>query len=165
VVIVTQNQYIIASKIHHISLDEQLNYREIHVNSRMQTVKETYHTITVVYTPLDTTNNNNNFKSSEDTRECSVTIRSKLNAYKVFQNLIQQIREQMPDQLYLDKALEAMLSGNDLSKVSSADVEETRDQFLTMKETPRDRKSKKVRSIRKTKRASQKVLRNLKRSR
>lgn len=163
-VIVTQNQYILASKIHHITMDEQVNYREVVVNSRQNTVKEEYFQITIVYSPQDVSTQNSNHRSSDEMRECSVVIQSKFNAHKVFKDLIEQIREQMPDQLYLDKALERMLGSLDKEKMADDYEGNAKHTLLSMEEKRYDTKSKKVRGVRKTKGTSKGLLRAAKRS-
>ena len=125
-VIVTQNQYILASKIHHITMDEQVQHNEVRNNAgRYRTVIDKYFQITVIYSPELTQQqiNNNNGRDPEQ-RECSVIIRGNVKAHLVFKNLIQQIREQMPDQLYLDTALERMLAGIDLADLKEKDQDD-----------------------------------------
>jgi len=165
-VIVTQNQYILASKINHITMDEQHQYIEVrHKNGRTTTVLDKYFQITVIYTP-ETSQGGNAFSSSsrsDETRECSVIIRGPHSAHLVFKNLIQQIREQMPDQLYLDTALERMLTGVDAESLKDKEAGEG-DYTLDL-EMKDDRSTKKIRSSGKTKRASKKVLRGAKRKR
>jgi hypothetical protein len=149
-VIVTQNQYILASKIHHITLDEDSDYQDLWVGSRKRTTIDKFYRITVVYAADSSHQSNGNFKSSDDYRECVVNISSKEHAYKVFKNLIQQIREQMPDQLFLDKALEKLLS---------EPVPET---LLTEGGVEDDGSTEKVRRSRKEKKRNKKVFRRSK---
>lgn len=166
-VIVTQNQYILASKINHVTMDEQVQHIEVYLsNGRRSTVVDRYFQITVIYTPEASQITNNYGNSSgnrgDEVRECSVIIRSALNAHNVFKNLIQQIREQMPDQLYLDTALEKMLTGVDLDALKDKDKseEERKLEVSSVKSI-----TKKIRAARKTKRTSKKVLRGTKRKR
>lgn len=160
-VIVTQNQYILATKIHHITMDEQFDHKEIYLhNGRRKTVVEKYFQITVIYTPDTTAQQHNGNARHDEIRECSVILRGAVNAHLVFKNLIQQIREQMPDQLYLDKALENMLAGIDLNSLKEKDAE---DKLLL--EIGNDRSAKTVRRARKTKRAGKAVLRKSKKRR
>lgn len=164
-VIVTQNQYILASKINHITMDEQLNHIEVRNKAgHCHTVMDRYFQITVIYTPeASQTNNaygNSTGNRGDEIRECAVVIRSAVNAHAVFKNLIQQIREQMPDQLYLDTALERMLTGTDLESLKDQDAKHDEYQLEinhALKPSP-----KKVRRPGKAKRASKKVLRRTK---
>ena len=139
-VIVTQNQYILASKIHHVTMDEQTNHNEVRtVSGRYRTVIDRYFQITVIYTPEQTQQqmNQNNGRDPEQ-RECSVVIRGNVKAHLVFKNLIQQIREQMPDQLYLDTALERMLGGIDMEELKQKDLVDPWD----LDEAPKKKKVK-----------------------
>lgn len=158
-VIVTQNQYILASKIHHITMDEQISHEEVRINNKYSTVKSKYYQITVIYSPDMSQNQHNNGRHDE-TRECSVIIRGAVNAHLVFKNLIQQIREQMPDQLYLDKALENMLAGVDLPALADKD----KDDEFQLEEKHVVRSPKAIRKPRKTKGRGKAVLRAAKRS-
>ena len=174
-VLVTQNQYILAHKIHHITLDEVVNHDE--VRSRVGKViskKDISYIIHVVYSPEEvSTQNSGMMKNNYEQRECTVTIRNVVNAHKVFRDLIQQIREQMPDQLYLDTALERMIATNSVVSVDDKgqyeDLNEDEDDDWGHLPTYREKRkydggSKKVRKSGKTKRRSKKVLRKSKRS-
>ncbi len=155
-VIVTQNQYLLASKIHHITMDEQVNYQDIRdERGRHRSIKDVHYVIQIIYAPENVNSNNGQLRSNDEQRECSVTIRTAVNAHKVFRDLIQQIREQMPDQLYLDTALERMISQIDLATLQAKD-DQDKDEMaifgITAVEKKNDRKPKKARKPRKTKR-------------
>lgn len=155
-VIVTQNQYLLASKIHHITMDEQVNYQDIRdERGRHRSIKDVSYVIQIIYAPENVNSNNGQLRSNDEQRECSVTIRTAVNAHKVFKDLIQQIREQMPDQLYLDTALERMISNMDLATLQAKDDKDDQEMGLfNLKavEKKNDRKPKKARKPRKTKR-------------
>jgi len=157
IVIVTENQYILAQKIHHVVMNEQRNFDEVWSGGRRKTVKDHYYEIHVIYVP-ETTNANSNGLSRDDLRDCTVVIRGHVHAHKVFANLIQQIREQLPDQMYLDTALERMIAGTDMEILKNQDLND-----LQEIGEDSDRSSKKVRRPRKAKRRSKKVLRKPKR--
>ena len=165
-VIVTQNQYLLASKIHHITMDETVNYIDVRTASgKHMSLRDAHYVIQIIYSPETINSNNGQVRSSDEQRECSVTIRSAVDAYKVFKDLIQQIREQMPDQLYLDTALERLIAGTDLASLVEKDQNDEEDKFmvsLTALEKKNDRRAKKVRKPRKAKRANKKVLRRTK---
>lgn len=172
-VIVTKNQYLLASKIYHITLDENVNYIDArNKHGKNVSVKQTNYTIQVIYAPEDLSTPNHQQRNSEQ-RECSITIRSGVDAHKVFRDMVEQIREQLTDQLYLDKALEKMLGSIDLETMNKKDKrdDDDLDAYLlvaapkTSKSKPKklktkmrlkkgkhDRSSKKVRPTRKTKR-------------
>jgi hypothetical protein len=152
-VIVTSNQYILASKIYDITLEENYHTMEYR-NSKGKLVGASYrvYTINVHYVPANPPNPSS---SREDVRGCSITIESKSCAHKVYQDLIRQIREQMPDELYLDKAFEHLL------EIKDAPLDE---EGLPMEEELDDTSTKKIRRARKTKKDGKKVLRRSKRS-
>ena len=155
-VIVTQNQYLLASKIHHITMDEQVNYQDIRdERGRHRSIKDVHYVIQIIYAPENVNSNNGQLRSQDEQRECSVTIRTAVNAHKVFKDLIQQIREQMPDQLYLDTALERMISQMDMATLQAKDDQDKEEMAtfgIKALEKKNDRKPKKVRKPRKTKR-------------
>lgn len=159
-VIVTQNQYILASKIHHITMDERVEYLDSTRNGRTYSVANKYFQISVIYTPDYTQSQHQNGTRYDETRECSVIVRGHVNAHLVFKNLIQQIREQMPDQLFLDRALESMLGGVDLDALRDKDLD---DKLLAEEEY--DRGTKKVRRTRKAKGNRKSLLRKSKKRR
>ena len=144
IVIVTKNQYVLASKIHHINMDEHVEYKEVIVNGKDECVKDHYFQINVIYSPQDINTNGVN-RSSEEVRECSTIVRNVKEAHKIFKSMIQQIRDQQPDVLHLNKALEMMLG-----EVKEDDMEEdyhpsASAMLLHKEQTARDRTAKKIR--------------------
>lgn len=159
-VIVTENQYILAQKIHHITMDERVEYAEIRSSAgRYRTIKDSYYQILVYYTPEVTAAGHHNGR--EDIRECQVTVRGHVNAHRLFKSLVSQIREQMPDELYLNKALEDMLAGIDEKNLELKD----NDDRMCLKEDSSVASTKKVRRTRKAKRTGKAVLRKSKKRR
>lgn len=158
IVIVTQNQYILASKIHHIVLNENYDHVDVGYGHNRRSIKELTYNINILYV-CDQGGSGYNNATRDELKECNVSIRGKVNAHKVFRDLIRQIREQMPDQLFLDKALEGILS-------QSLDLIEKDEQIelKAAKEFLDDRSPKKVRRVRKTKGTGKTVLRKTKRS-
>jgi hypothetical protein len=155
-VIVTQNQYILASKIHSVVLNEEGEWKDVHVNGKLVSVKEQVYTIHVTYSP-DLTATTMGGNSRDDTRECTCTLKGKVNAYTVYKDLINQLRDQMPDQLFLDKAIENLLNQDSMAKIKTEeemDVEQEGKQYDAIADA--------IRGVRKTKRADQKVLRGFK---
>ena len=141
-------------------MDETINYIDVKTTSGKHiSLRDAHYVIQIIYSPENVNTNNGSIRSQEETRECSVTIRSAVNAYKVFKELIQQIREQMPDQLYLDTALERMIANTDLASLVEKDAEDEDDRFtvsLTVVEKKNDRRAKKAYKPRK---AKKKILR------
>lgn len=160
-VIVTQNQYILAQRIHHIVLNEGYEYHDVrNHHGRIIGVRENTYSIYMLYTPEQTQHGHQN--SREEVRECTVTMRGKVHAYRVYKDLIRQIREQMPDELFLHKALESLLSEEDFAKIAESETEDHRkcEEKMSVKAIARPRK---IRAARKAKRTSKKVLRKSKR--
>lgn len=178
-VIVTQNQYIVASKILNICMDEQVNYVDVRLPSgKLSTGVERYYQIGVHYIS-EPMNSHHSNQSSGDYRECSVILRGAKNAHAVFNSIIEQIREQIPDDLFLAKALEKMLGNMDEAVIEAKDTNSTfsirdskrkrpskgKKMHILKEEEKRDSSSKKVRRTRKTKRASKDILRKPKKRR
>lgn len=166
-VIVTQNQYLLASKIHHITMDENVNYVDVKTkNGRHMSLRDVHYSIQIIYSPETVTSQNNGtLRNSEEHRECCVTIRTAVNAHKVFKDLIQQIREQMPDQLYLDTALERMIANMDMTALEERDLSDKKDECVLtvpMEKKRANRKPKKIRKSGKAKRGSKTLLRKSK---
>lgn len=155
-VIVTSHQYLIASKILHIGLEESESWQDFRKNGKVVTIKVPQYFIKIVYEPEQNTPGTN-LSTRHDYRECIVTLKTATSAHKIFKNLVEQIREQMPDQLYLDKALERLISAENLEIIEEEDR-----RYATQLEEFNDgtnKRTKKVRRARKTKRRSKKVLR------
>lgn len=160
IVIVTKNQYLLCQRIHHIVLNELHDYSDVRNKAgRMVSVRENSYNINIIYTP-EATNSHN---TREERHDCNVTIKGKVDAYRVYKDLIQQIREQMPDQKFLDKALESLLTDEDFLKIETSSLDD--DCRTKCEEAPSDRRPKKIRRARKAKRNSKKVLRRPKRRR
>ena len=153
-VIVTQNQYLLCNKIHHICLNEHVENN--HYGSVDRYIKELTYNITILYVADSAANNGIGGNHRDELRECTVNIRGKVNAHKVYRDLIRQIRDQMPDQLFLDKAFENII-GYDLEMVE-------KDEEIELKKVQEqnDGVTKKVRRAGKAKRNGQKVLRKSK---
>lgn len=155
-VIVTKNQYLLAVRINHIHMDERLEHNDIRGNNgRFRTIINRNYVITIHYIPEATSSGNGFTSNQEHVRECSVVLRGAENAHQVFNDLIRQIREQMPDQLYLDKALERLLDGTDIDALKQIDYKDLSHDAKGM----HDGNTKAVRKVGKAKRRSKKVLR------
>lgn len=156
IVIVTKNQYLLASKIHHITMTEQREYIDVRTNSgKFRSIKQEVYTICIYYTAEQSQQGLGG--SRDETRSCEVALHGKIDAYKVYADLIRQIREQSPDQLFLDKALEDLLNQH---STEIKDMGKENYPFLELDDN--DARSKKLRKPRKAKRRSEKVLRKSK---
>ena len=106
-------------------MDEQVNYQDIRDrNGRHRSIKDVCYVIQIIYAPENVNSNKGKISSKDEKREWYVNIRTAVNAHKVFKDLIQQIREQMPDQLYLDTALERMISNMDMATLQAKDEQD-----------------------------------------
>lgn len=161
IVIATRNQYILAKHIHSVVLTERFQTIEVNKNNKYYSIVLNTYEIQVIYTPDGPSSPQGRFDERADT---SVTIIGKKNAYSVYGDLISQIREQCPDQLYLDKALERLLDEKNINKMN---IEETEQEQILFKRIEKglsyDRSARKIRKTGKTKRTSKKVLRGTKR--
>lgn len=161
VVLVTPNMYLIASKILHITMDEHVNYIEVRQSTgKFKTHFDKYFNINIIYETEVVSNQNPGFggkSHSGDTRECSIEIRGATNAHKMFNNMIEQIRNQMPDVLFLNQAVEALFNQVDTKFLEDKDQEKVKMNY--------DADTKKVRRAGKAKRAGKAVLRKSKSSR
>jgi|ERR1035437_4652135 hypothetical protein len=154
-IIVTKNQFIRATNINHIILDELVE--NIQVGMHGYAMKK--YLITVVYQPE---NSNPNAHASE-LRECTVALTSRKETYLLFKDMVNQIREQTPDALYLNKLLENLLSDSDMKKIEDSELGENAS--TEMKAVLYDPYAKKVRRTRKAKSKSKRVLRKSKKGR
>src|ERR1035437_1623444 len=155
-VIVTKNQYILAKSIQHITLDENVSYDELYVNGKNRMIRTYTYNLHVSYIPEQQTQN-----TRDEIKECVVVIRGKVNAYQIYKDLIGQIREQCPDQLFLDKALEDLLSPEDFKQIAIAE-EDDKEFYSDRIGVKCDRGPKKIRYPRKAKKRHQGLLRNTK---
>lgn len=106
IVVVTDRQYIVAKKIFDISMQEGYDSVTVGVGAkRKEHIIKTY-TINIRYeTELG--------GHAGHLMNCQISLNSNKQANKIFRSLIEQIREQCPDQVYLDKAMEKLLKGSE----------------------------------------------------
>jgi hypothetical protein len=153
VVIVTKNQYILAEKIYSVLLNEEFEWSDIRVKGKNVSIKDFKHTIVVTYLPETSTS------GRTERLEAVITLRHRVDAQRVYNDLISQIREQMPDQLFLDRALENILNQDDLNKIElnfDKDRQEEKKRYESATNA--------IRRVGKKKRRSEAVLRKAKRS-
>jgi hypothetical protein len=122
VVIVTKKCYIIAEKINHIYVEQE----ELDAFSSKRRNPKWLIEIYLERAGLQNNSRNENI---------TIRVGTQKAAYALFQEIVAQIRDQIPDQLYLDKLISNFLGGEPLN------------------ETP-DSEPTKVRGIRKKKRRS-----------
>lgn len=161
-VIVTQNQYLVASKILSCTLDEHTNYVDYRKNGKYHSAREKYFQITILYVPEGSSQNHH---GQLDTRECNVHLRGAVNAHKVFNDLMRQIREQLPDTLFLDSAVQKLLDGFDAEVISQKDTDHDALIMEDQSAKTTNRSPKALRKPRKAKRAGKGLLRATKKRR
>lgn len=153
-VIVTSNHYLLAKSISHIVLDESVDYTDVRTKSgRYASVPRARYDIYITYTPEHT-------QRADETRECVIRLTSKAHAHAVYKDLVNQIREQLPDQAFLNSIVDSILNQYDPEALSLKENQE----ILAFKEALDDAQPTKIRSSRKKKRRNQKVLRRSKTS-
>lgn len=143
-------------------MDEHRDYQDVRTNKGKQfTVIQKRFVINILYSPEQTQNNGGLSSHRDGVNTCEVTILSKKNAYAVYRDLIKQIREQCPDQLFLDKAMDNLLAGDDggESNISFGNSNDDDCFDLAEMEKINDRSPKKASKPRKAKRPNKKVLR------
>jgi hypothetical protein len=109
VIIVTKKCYIIAEKIHHITVSEEINTDHIRPYNFWQ--------IEIHLERCSTTGTN----SQSRNETVSVNVGDRESAYRLFSEIVSQIREQIPDQLYLDKLISNFLGGEALDEKSATE--------------------------------------------
>ena len=123
-VIVTKNQYLLCEKIQHIIMNEQVQYQNYQKGGKTYAKKEYVYDIQIMYLPEGASAHNGGNVSQHDYMHCQVRIRGKVDAYKVYKDLIQQVRESMPDKLFLDKAMENLLTDEDFEIMAEQEKQE-----------------------------------------
>lgn len=156
ITIVTRNQYILASRINHVTLDENTAWVDVrNTNGKYVSLKEVSYNINIYYVPEVSATN-----GKDHQQQCQVTVRKRVDAHEVFRSLVEQIREQMPDSLFIQKALEKMLSDVKVDNFKKRDDDDECDQLVPAT-SPRkksktrklnDKSASKVRPARKAKR-------------
>ncbi len=108
IVIATEKMFINAKKIHSIFLDEEADYAAIKKNKKTSF----YYTLRINFTPTseESLNNINNSSRYDHVMCVDFKIYGHQRAVKLYKDIVYQIREQCPDQLYLDKIADALLS-------------------------------------------------------
>ena len=126
-VIVTPNCYLICEAIHHITVSDsdkeekqfitrrKPNRRGIRKTSskRNKAAQSKIYQITIEYVPLSNSQKNISMSNSNrETQTVTINVCGQERCYGLFRDMVSQIREQMPDQMYLDKIVEKILLAN-----------------------------------------------------
>ncbi len=168
IIIVTKNQYICASQVHAVLLDEEHNYIDVsEIPRKVKRVKENVYTIKVTYTPEDSAvsqrSSSNNHGNGDGTYEACVEIKGYKNAHDIFATLVNQIREQQPDQLYLQKFIDDLLTKT--NEIEDVPEFELIPEELLKNEEDDDGSTNKIRGSGKAERECKRVLRTIKKGR
>lgn len=127
-ILVTQQCYLVCDKITYITLEQQHatdsdgNY--LYTEAREPTFIEKLFrlkngarrhkmvwVVTIDYTPESFQNGNSN-RNSRESCTVSIDVFEKEDAVALFKEMVSQIRDQCPDQLYLDKLISNTLGGD-----------------------------------------------------
>lgn len=117
VVLVTNKNYVLAERVDEIYIteEEKSNNSIFKTPSRRRKGKKAVHAgpdilyrININYVPIGQSNPNRNGDSGS---VCTISTFDKKVAERIFAEMVKQIREQCPDQVYLDKIIEKELLG------------------------------------------------------
>ena len=133
IVIATSRAYLICDKILYMNIEPFLE-RDEYAARRSANLAQTY-MITICFRSADNPSNGNLARNSDEQYIMNLKVLGEEPAMALFKDMVCQIREQSPDQVYLDKMVEQILSGQ------KGDIHD-------------DTSSTKVRSTRKKKRRS-----------
>lgn len=103
IVIVTRKCYVVADKINYVTIHEE---SEDYVH-RGRRVKRRIYNILIDFDPVSTTSHKRG-----DGSVCVKIQDDEKKANALYMDMVQQIREQCPDQLYLDKVIENFLESD-----------------------------------------------------
>lgn len=124
IVIATDRMYIVSKKIHSIFLDEEIDIRRIKKNIAKDFF---YYLIKITFEPEDSAaSHHGNSSRSYDIMTVEFKVYGQSRAISVYKDIVSQIREQCPDQVYLDKIAENFLARS-LDDAGATEVCETRE--------------------------------------
>jgi len=118
VVLITDRIYVVAERINFITITEEIK----DIPSRDSIFYTKYFTLRVNFIPIVSTSiyATSNSGSKDDSIECEVFSHREVTS--LFRDIVQQIREQAPDQLFLDKAMESILKKELPDDTSSTEI-------------------------------------------
>src|SRR6478609_6606504 len=100
-VIVTKKCFIVAEALLNVSIQEENDF----IVKNKKTVPHTYYSIRLKYQPFP----NTNMGMRDQFEILDVPVPNKATADKLFSEIVNQWREQNPDQLFLNKIIESVL--------------------------------------------------------
>jgi hypothetical protein len=135
VVIVTRQCYLVAESINHISVHEmdeedkadslfyvpptRKNRRRRKLTPKQELLEKLkraaqLYQININFTPLQSSPQNGISKHNNGNDSVTITVRGYDRALELYHDMINQIREQIPDRLWLDKLVESFFTQNPL---------------------------------------------------
>ena len=143
VTIITDKGYIQTNKIHSIYMDEQHEDAFFTLGKRQSVVA---YNIVVTFEPINI--NNSSSQSRNDNMTVEIKVFGLKRATLLMRDMIKQIREQCPDQLYLDKIAEKFLTGEiedepNTSKICSPREKKRRSKKVLRRVKKRNKRSRK----------------------
>lgn len=105
IVIATDMMYLVGKRIYSIYIDEDIETRYV----KRRKVDIASYLIKVTFEPDDLAQNPNSSRSN-DIMTVEYKVYGRSRALHAYRDIVQQIREQCPDQLYLDKIAERFLA-------------------------------------------------------
>ena len=127
-VIVTKQCYLIAESITYISVDalpecencgsslQHSRKKKVSKKEKERREKECAYRISVDFVPAKSNHNNNNMRNDGHSTVC-IVVNGYDSCMKLFHEMVDQIREQMPDELWLNKLIDKFLT--DPSEIQS----------------------------------------------
>jgi len=124
IVIVADKIYVVGKKINYIYMDE--NIHQIKKNGK--TADLMCYTVTINFEPQETQQQSQSSYTSRNNDSMTVDFKvyGLKRAISIFRDMVSQIREQCPDQLYLDKLLDNLLARSPEDDPSDEEVYRTR---------------------------------------
>ena len=117
IVIVTRQCYLICESINFISVDEVDNDDKFIGKGKSKKKKDEnkYYEITIDFMPA-ATNTGNNHNRGRELGTVTINVQGKQECFALFNEMVKQIRDQMPDVLFLNKLVENFLVDNEKEK-------------------------------------------------
>lgn len=120
VIIVTKQCYLVCERINSITItetdegDRVFSLSSIRKNSKKKTKKpiDKKFRIVIDFVPLSANSPSNQYSSNGNTAAVAIEMRGEKAVLGLFKQIVDQIREQQPDKLWLDKLVEKFFAEN-----------------------------------------------------
>ena len=141
ITLVTSRVYLLCERINHIIM--QAEYEQTHRHNPHSGLIVSYN-IYISFTPLASASHS---QIGDEERQMIVKVHGEKHSQRLYNEIVTQLREQLPDQMYLDKMLDKILSGendihDDLSTTTLSRARKTKNERKNVLRAPR-RSSKK----------------------